>query len=69
MNHEILQRAADLAFVGPEIKIALAISIVRSGTTLVVARRCRRLIDMGVREYYRVDILGVDDPASAMLFC
>ena len=58
VDHEILQRAAELAFIGPEIEIALGdVELrVREQRLVVGADDAADMIDMGVREHHRVDV-------------
>ena len=62
VDHEILQRAAELAFIGPEIEIALRDVELRVGEQrlAVVADDAADMVDMRVRQHHRVDVAGLD---------
>ena len=62
VEDEVLQRAAELAFIGPEIKIALGdVDLrVREQRLVVGADKTADVVDMRMRAHHRVDIGGLD---------
>ncbi|GCC47026.1 hypothetical protein chiPu_0031366, partial [Chiloscyllium punctatum] len=62
VHDEVLQRTAHLAFVGPEIEIALrdVVLRIREQRLVVGADDAADMIDMGVRQHDGVDVLRLD---------
>ncbi len=62
VHDEVLQRTAHLAFIGPEIEVALRDVVLRIGEQRLVVGvdDAADMVDMGVRQHDGVDILRLD---------